>query len=151
MSKMKILQFPIAASKGGITQYIIRNWEYIDKNSFLFDFATMSKSLDFEDDLKKQGCSIYHIPVYAEEDQKGFDEAFMGILKRGRYDAVHLHTKQWKSFRVEELAREAGVRKIIVHAHSTGVETADEEGRRKERGRKRYIKRKKTEKEPGTE
>ena len=45
--KIKVLQFPIAASKGGITQYVLANWKYIDKSRFQFDFATMSKELDF--------------------------------------------------------------------------------------------------------
>ena len=130
--KIKVLQFPIAASKGGITRYVLKNWQYIDKTRFQFDYATMSHTLDFADELKKEGCKIHYISCYAEENAKKFEDEFKNILQDGKYDIVHLHTKQWKSFRVEKLAKEAGVPRIIVHSHSTGIDTADEEKRQKE-------------------
>lgn len=130
--KIKILQFPIANTKGGTTQYILRNWEVIDKTCFQFDFATMSKSLDFVDELKKEGCKIYYISCYAEDNKEQFINEFTKILKEGNYDIVHLHTNQWKSFLVEQIAKKVGVKKIIVHAHNTGIGTLDEEKRTSE-------------------
>ncbi|MCI8724726.1 MAG: glycosyltransferase family 1 protein [Hungatella sp.] len=132
MKKIKILQFPIANSKGGITQYILQNWKYIDKEKFQFDFATMSKRLDFSDALESEGCKIHYISCYAEDNREKFIEEFRKILLEGNYNIVHLHTKQWKSFLVEQIAKEVGVRKIIVHAHNTGVDTLDEQKRKKE-------------------
>ncbi len=131
-SKIKILQFPIAASKGGITRYVLKNWQYIDKSRFQFDFATMSPALDFADELKKDGCAIHYISCYAEENAEKFEAEFKEILQNGKYDVVHLHTKQWKSFRVEKLAKEVGVSRIIVHSHSAGIDTIDEEKRQTE-------------------
>lgn len=130
--KIKILQFPIASSKGGITQYVLQNWKYIDKSRFQFDFATMSKSLDFADELLNTGSKIFYISCYAEDNENKFIEEFRKILVDGKYDVVHLHTKQWKSFNVEKIAKEVGVKKIIVHAHSTGIDTLDDEKRKKE-------------------
>ena len=130
--KIKVLQFPIAASKGGITQYVLKNWKYIDKSRFQFDFATMSKELDFAAELEKEGCRVYYISCYAEENERRFIDEFREILRKGEYDIVHLHTKQWKSFNVEKLAREAGIKKIIVHSHSTGIDTIDEDKRKAE-------------------
>lgn len=129
---MKILQFPVAASKGGITQYVLQNWKYIDKEKFQFDFATMSEKLDFADDLERQGCKVFYISCYAEQDEQRFCEEFRAILSEGNYDAVHLHTKQWKSFHVEEIAREVGIKRVIVHSHSTGIDTLDGEKREEE-------------------
>ena len=120
--KIRVLQFPIANSKGGITQYVLRNWKMIDKSRFQFDFATMSDSLDFANELEKQGCKIYYISCYAEENEKKFISEFKKILIDGNYDIVHLHTKHWKSFSVERIAKEVGIKKIIVHAHSTGID-----------------------------
>lgn len=125
MDKIKILQFPIANSNGGITHYAINNWKWMNKNKFHCDFATMSKKLEFASELEHEGCKIYYISCYAEEDDKKFSNEFKKILSEGKYDIVHLHTKQWKSFRVEQLAKEAGVKKIIIHAHSTGIDTLD--------------------------
>lgn len=132
MQKIKVLQFPVANSQGGITQYVLQNWKFIDKSRFQFDFATMSKKLDFAEELEKDGCQIFYISQYAEDDEKQFNEEFRRILEQGQYDVVHLHTKQWKSFNIEQIAKEVGIKKIIIHAHNTGIDTLDEEKRQKE-------------------
>ncbi len=121
MGKIRVLQFPMANAYGGITQYVLQNWKFIDKTRFQFDFATLAKEpLHFEKEVTDQGCRVYHISCYAEENEEQFTREMRQILKVG-YDVVHLHTSFWKSFRVEELAREAGIPKIIVHAHNTSV------------------------------
>ena len=132
MRRIKVLQFPIANSKGGITQYVLQNWRFIDKEKFQFDFATMSKSLDFADVLEKEGSKIHYISCYAEDDRERFIYEFKRILTKEKYDIVHLHTKQWKSFLVEQIAKQAGVKRIIIHAHSTGIDTLDKKKREEE-------------------
>lgn len=130
--KIRILQFPIANSYGGITHYALNNWKWMDKEKFQCDFATMSKKLDFAEDVYATGSKIHYISRYAEEDERQFINEFKKILLEGKYDIVHLHTKQWKSFQVEHLAKEAGISKIIVHAHNTGIDTRDFELRQRE-------------------
>lgn len=124
MKKIKVLQFPIANSFGGITHYALNNWKWIDKERFQVDFATMSKKLDFDKEILETGSKIHYISCYAEQDREKFVLEFEQILKNG-YDVVHLHTKQWKSFVAEELCVKYNVPKIIVHSHSTGVDTLD--------------------------
>lgn len=130
--KTKILQFPIANSYGGITHYALNNWYHMDKTRFQCDFATMSKHLDFEDEILETGSKIHYISCYAETDKEQFCKEFLKILVEGQYDVVHLHTKQWKSFLVEELCKQVGVPKVIVHSHSTRCDNNDEEIRREE-------------------
>lgn len=129
MKKTRVLQFPVSNNKGGMAQYVWQNWKFIDKTKFQFDFATMSKSLDCADELEAEGCKVHYISCYAEDDRETFVSEFEKILRDGNYDIVHLHTKQWKSFLVEQFAKEAGVKKIIVHAHNTGIGTLDEKKR----------------------
>ena len=121
MKKIKVLQFPMANVYGGITQYTLQNWRYIDKTRFQFDFATLSKSkLYFEDEVTAQGCKVYHISCYAEENEEQFKKEIKAIFKND-YDVVHLHTSYWKSILVEKLAKEAGIPKVIIHAHNSSV------------------------------
>lgn len=129
MRKIKILQFPIANSNGGITHYALNNWKWMDKNRFQCDFATMSKKLDFADEIISTGSKIHYISCYAEENEEQFKKDVRKILEHG-YDVVHLHTKQWKSFIMEELCIEYGVPKVIVHSHNTGIDTLNPEKRR---------------------
>lgn len=123
--KIRILQFPIGNTKGGITRYVMANWEFIDKERFQFDFATMSPFLDFEGEITKDGGRVYYIKDYAEKDPHKFKDAFCKILEEGNYDVVHLHTGRWKSMLAEEACKDMGVKKTIIHAHSTGVVSED--------------------------
>lgn len=128
MRKIKILQFPIANSYGGITHYALDNWKWMDKDKFQCDFATMSKKLDFAQEILETGSKIHYISCYAEADEEKFIKEVNAILDE-HYDVVHLHTKQWKSFLVEKLCIEKNVPKIIVHSHSTKCNTSDDEKR----------------------
>lgn len=129
MDKINILQFPIANTSGGITNYVLNNWRHIDRDRFHFDFATFSKKkLDFEETLTSQGCKVHYLSCYAEENEERFIEEMNHILEEG-YDVIHLHTSYWKSFLAEKLALRHRVPRIIVHAHSTMVDKADEKER----------------------
>lgn len=119
MKKRKILQFTIASSKGGRTQYVLNNWKNINKERFQFDFVTFNPYLDFAEELEVQGCRIFRMPCYPDQDIKLFREAFGKILEND-YDTLHLHTSYWKGMEVEEIAREYNVPQIIIHAHSSG-------------------------------
>lgn len=118
--KTKILQFTIAATKGGRTRYVLNIWNYIDKSKFIFDFITFSEELDFKEKIIRQGGRVYYISVHPEQDKERFVCEFNKVLNNG-YDAIEIHTSYWVSTIVEKLARLAGIPKIIVHAHSTGI------------------------------
>ena len=122
--RIKILQFPIANSNGGITHYILNNWKWMDKEKFQCDFATMSKHLDFAEEILATGSNIYYISCYAENNREQFIQEFEYILEND-YDVVHLHTKQWKSFLAEDICRKYYVPKVIVHSHNTGIDVPD--------------------------
>ncbi|MDR1688872.1 MAG: glycosyltransferase [Clostridiales bacterium] len=120
MRKIRVLHFPLRNNFGGISSFILRSWQFIDKSRFLFDFATMSKEpLYFEEELVKQGCKVYHIPLYAVEDESLFISEFEKVLCN--YDVVHLHNGYWTSFACEKAAKNVGIPNVIIHAHNTGI------------------------------
>ncbi len=121
--KRKILQFSIAASKGGRTQYILNNWNNIDKERFQFDFLTFDSYLDFESELEAQGCRVYHLPCYPQQNLNLFCKTLRNIFEND-YDTLHLHTRDWSGFEVEEIAKECDIPQIIIHAHSSGYQRA---------------------------
>ena len=121
MKKIKILQFPIRSSNGGVTQYALKNWAFINRQYFQMDFATMSPTLNFEDKLRNQGCQIFHISNYAEDNMANFYASFYAIFKHNKYDIVHLHTPRWKSLVAEQAANDAGIDRILIHAHGVSI------------------------------
>lgn len=130
MKKIKVLQFPIGNARGGITQYALQNWKFINRSRFQFDFATRSKKLDFEDELVKDGCRVHYLSCSSEENEKQFILEVEKILDEG-YDVVHLHTSYWKGFLVEQLAMKRNVPIVIIHAHSTMIDTYNNNEREK--------------------
>lgn len=118
----KILQFAIASSQGGYTQYITNIWRSIDKSKIHFDFVTFSKTVDFAQEFIKNGCRVYQITAYPEENMQVFICEFEQILEND-YDAIEIHTSFWKNTIVEKLSKQKGV-KVIIHAHSTGISKA---------------------------
>lgn len=120
MSKIKVLQFSIGNVRGGVTQYALNNWKFIDKSKFQFDFVTFGGKLDFEEELTEQGCKVHYISCYAEDEQEKFAAEINRMLENN-YDVLHLHTEYWRGFLVEELAVKYGVPKIIIHSHNGGV------------------------------
>ncbi len=135
MKKIKILQFTIASTKGGKTRYTLRNWKFIDKEKVQMDFITFSKKLDFEQSLIDEGCRVWHISCYPEENKEQFIKEFDNVLEQG-YDIIHINTSYWKDTIVEERAKAKGIKKIIIHAHNTGCGTSlskDEENAARKR------------------
>lgn len=128
-NKIKIFQFPIANSNGGISKYAVNNWRFLDKNKFECDFGTVSKKLDYEQEITNSGAKVKYISCYAEDNQEQFEKEFYELFLKERYEVVHLHTTSWKSFLVEEIAVKCNIPKIIVHAHNTSVEGVTEEER----------------------
>lgn len=102
----------------------------MDKSKVHFDFVTFSKTVDFAEEFINDGCQVYQISAYPEEDMETFIAEFGSVLNQ-KYDAIEIHTSFWKSTIVEKMAKEKGV-KVIVHAHSTGIskaKSADEEAK----------------------
>jgi glycosyltransferase involved in cell wall biosynthesis len=133
MKKIKVLQFPVSDTKGGVTQYALQNWRFIDKSKFQFDFATRSKSLDFAEEILSQGCKIHNFTCSSEENEVQFIKEINNILN-DNYDVIHLHTLFWKGTLVEKIAMQRGCPKVIIHAHNSMVDVIDETKR------KNYVK-----------
>lgn len=137
MRKIHVLQFSITNSGSGVTQYVLNNWKYINHSVFQFDFVTFSPSLDFEEQLLAEGCQVFHVKNRAEDNLDEFRKEIRDILKNG-YDVIHLHTSFWKSLYMEELAKEAQIPRIIIHAHNSGV--FDDDNREKKERKHEFIK-----------
>lgn len=132
MRKIKIFQFPIRESKGGVTKYALNNWRYMDKNKFECHFGTCSKSLSFEDEIINLHAQVRYISCYAEQNREQFIKEVKRLFLTEKYDIIHLHTNWWKSFLVEQIAIECNISKIIVHSHNTQIDIKDDITREKE-------------------
>lgn len=124
---MKVLHL-VPPSFGGIDAYIFSHYKYMDRSKFRFDFLTRNPALENAAQYREFPYRVRWFPSTAAEDRDGFAGRMLEILRSG-YDVLHLHTSFWTGTLLEELAREAGIRKVIVHAHSSDIEECDAERR----------------------
>jgi glycosyltransferase involved in cell wall biosynthesis len=107
---------PITNSGSGVSQYCLQNLAFIDRSRFIFDFATRSPNLSFEDYLTSQECFVHHTDFSIPEIHK--------MLSKG-YDVLHLHTSFFRNLNMEKIAKEFKIPKVIVHSHSAMVDESD--------------------------
>ncbi|MCX4370733.1 MAG: glycosyltransferase [Dysosmobacter sp.] len=111
---------------GGIDAYIFSHYRHMDQSRFRFEFLTQNTGLEKAEPYRSLSYKVWPLPVTAAQDRDGFIKNIRHVFQN-QYDALHLHTSYWTGFLLEELAKEAGIPKVIVHAHSTGVDEEDEE------------------------
>lgn len=78
---------------------------------------------DYRQLVEKQGGSIYELklPFQPGKSRMNIAEPFKAFLKDHKYDVVHIHSGSISVLAImAAVADEAGVKKVIVHSHSTG-------------------------------
>lgn len=136
VKKIRVIHFTIANVGGGTTKAVLRLWKYIDRERFHFDFVTMSDKLDFAAELEAEGCKVYYLSTYAEDNPELFNKEVREILSNG-YDVIHLQTSHWRGFAIEKIAKEIGIPKVILYSNMTNV--PDKEGKSREMERRRHF------------
>ena len=117
---IRILQAFVTNDKGGLTGYIAQNYRNLDKNRIQFDFITFDKGkLDFEDEFVEMGARFFH--VSRPSHILIFYRIMKKILSNYSYQAIHFNLS-YDNFIPIYLAKLAGAKRIIVHAHSTGID-----------------------------
>ncbi|MCI9331683.1 MAG: glycosyltransferase family 1 protein [Oscillibacter sp.] len=109
---------------GGIEAYIFSHYQYMDREKFRFDFMTQNPRLRETEEYRAFPFQVKLLPSTAAKDPEGFSNRVREILAEG-YDVLHLHTCYWTGFRIEEIAKEMGVSRVVVHSHSTFIDEPD--------------------------
>ncbi len=120
---MKILHLA-SPNLGGIESYIFSHYKYMDQDKFQFDFMTQNQSLREAEEYRNFQFHVKLLPTTAAKEPEVFTRRVYEILSEG-YDVLHLHTCFWTGFRIEEIAREIGIKKVIVHSHSSAIDETD--------------------------
>lgn len=113
---------------GGIDAFLFTQYKHMDRERFRFDFLTRNRGLENAGQYREFNYRVRLLPSTASEDPNGFTKYVRAVLRDG-YDVFHIHTSYWTGLLLEELAREAGIKKVIVHAHSSFIDEPDEKKR----------------------
>lgn len=127
----KILHMTPPDINNGVHRYLFNHMQYLDHEKFQFAFLNRNA----EKLMKTPEYQKYHFEIQSfhntERDSRdGLRREIIRILSKG-YDVIHLHTSIWRGFLIEEIAMEMGIPKVIVHAHSTGIDDEGKDDREK--------------------
>lgn len=128
MKPIKILHLTPPCGLGGIDFYIFSHYRHMNQERFRFTCMTQNRGLRDAEEFRDFPFDVKLLPTAAAQNPGLFAERVREILMEG-YDVLHLHTSYWTGFLIEEIAKEAGVPKIIVHSHSTSVDVNEPEKR----------------------
>lgn len=119
---MKILQAFIADDNGGLTKYVIQNYEYIHRYGIQFDFLTYEKNkLSFENSITKHGGKVFYISSVLNAVK--FMQDLNKIMKDNHYDIIHFNMSYANFIPILFIKIILPkYTKIILHSHSTGFD-----------------------------
>lgn len=123
MKPMKVLQL-VSPGFGGIETFVFNYYKYMDRERFHFDFLTQNPALEGAEQYRDFPYGVHLLKTTAGQNKDLFVSRIREILESG-YDVLHLNNCFWTGFLLEELAREAGIRKVVVHSHSTFIDEPD--------------------------
>lgn len=116
---MKVLQVGMGDHAGGVEAFVMNYYRRLS-NRAEFHFVSMYGNIAYRDEIEALGGRVYIVPN-VKRDYKGYVSQMREILKRERYDVVHVNMLSAANILPLRLAKEAGVPKIIAHAHNASA------------------------------
>lgn len=123
MRPIRVLQL-VSPGFGGIESFLFNHYQYMDTERVRFDFLTQNRALKDAEQYRNFQYEVHLLPTTAAKNRDLFVRQVREIFGN-HYDVLHLNNCFWTGFLLEELAREAGIRKVIVHSHSTFIDEPD--------------------------
>jgi glycosyltransferase EpsF len=118
--RIRLLHAVGMMNRGGAETMIMNIFRNIDREKYEFNFLThSSESGAFDEEIKKLGGTIYSLPSLGTLGYVRYViYLFCFIKANGPFDIIHSHL-DWQGGAIAVAARLAGVKKIIVHSHSS--------------------------------
>lgn len=115
----RVLHVMGGACYGGISAVVLNYYSNMDRGKIHFDIAVTDKYIGRNARLLEElGCKIF--PICLKSENRRLYESQIGkLLREGNYDAIHVHGNDTSWFTLR-LARRAGMKVRIAHAHTAG-------------------------------
>ncbi len=118
---VNILMFGMSSYPGGIESYIVNTFcnEAVSKNVHI-DFVTYEPELAYEEEIRCCGYTIIFAP-HLKKNPLGYRNCVKRAMAAKAYDCVYVNMLTAANILPVTLAKQAGVKKIIVHAHANST------------------------------
>lgn len=114
----KVLVYGMTENFGGIESYIMNLYRTIDKSALTFDFLTDWETMAFEEEVKRCGSEVFHIPAKSKS-LSAHQKAISKILKdHAEYRTVYFNILNAGAF-FSVLPCLMKGRKTVIHSHNS--------------------------------
>lgn len=123
--RIRIIHFPGLFINGGVETFLMNVVRNINHERFQFDFCVPREEKGpYDNELIRAGCHIINIPRIREVGIRQYIKMVKRIIsENGPYDVAHIHSAGFNGVYSVLAAKEAGIRRIIYHVHSTSDES----------------------------
>lgn len=122
--KIKVLHRTATTGRGGVDRFVLNYYSHVDREKIQFDFMTRDRAFADAEDVKRMGMRVRTFTATEHDNKPLLAEQINGILS-DNYDILHMNTSVLSGLFIEERAMELGMKAVILHSHSTGVDFAD--------------------------
>ena len=117
-SKIKVLQIVPTLGYGGVAQFLLNYYNFIDKSQIVFDFITHGGEEQFHNELRDKGSTIYYVNSIGKVGIVNYLNQLKNIFNNNNYDLVHTHDGHLTGI-TAMLCKLYFKGPIICHAHTT--------------------------------
>ena len=117
----KILVFGMTKNPGGVESFIRSYYDKIDRTSLSFDFlCNFSEPMAYENEFKKIGSEIYHIPSRSQNYFK-YKKAMKAFFEKNskKYNAIWVNVCSLANIDYLIYSKKYGIKKRIIHSHNS--------------------------------
>ena len=124
MKKAKILYLIYSLNAGGIESLCMNILDNIDLTRFQIDFAVVKEKNTeqfYDAKVKSYGMKIFAVGDLRHGTAHKYlstRKDIYNLIKKEKYDVVHIHCGHWDKFPDAISAKLCGVNKIIIHSHN---------------------------------
>ena len=90
-SKIRVLQIVPTLGYGGVAQFLLNYYSYMDKSQIIFDFVTHGKEESFHKDLTREKSKIFYLQSIGKVGIRRYLLQLKNIFTENEYDLVHTH------------------------------------------------------------
>lgn len=122
MKRIRVLQVVGAMNMGGIENFVMNLFRATNRNRVQFDFLYITqKKCYFDDEIESLGGRIYRITGRNTDLKRHKKELTDFFEENGDIDAVHIHAANAFCYVDAKIARQFGIKCILVHSHTTSA------------------------------
>lgn len=118
--KKVLIGMIIDGKAGGIDKYLLNFFDSVKGGSLQIDFLTNQIDPDLQEQLAADGAGLYC--VSGLRDPRLQYRQVCELIRHNGYDIVYMNISTAMAYPVLKAARDCGVKKIIAHAHASGVD-----------------------------